>query len=939
MVEHKHTAEALKHDKLRRVSVRTGLANDTLTSKSQYVLIDNVVSSKYHASPEERADLPRYFDEDSGEFVHYLNVLYTGVYDHTGRPLAVVETCFKEKEIFERYDVNFVRAISLLAASAIRSAKLYEDMARSRKHSDALLEISQAVSGEENGEEMIKNILNVAVDAVDADLVILHHYDPNSKQFSNSVDSNGDSKEEVIHLGEDVEGFVAQNGEFVQLDDFESFLKDPRLSDKIIEENDSENDDDEDTFDFKNHANLQKNRTYIQKSVMCAPVIDPEGNILAVLKAVNKNNNSVHADNEDQIKWSEEDSSLLQSIAESAGVALHKAELLSDILNEQKMNKSLISVMKTMNKHKDDVDEQIKELVEITYDIISVERVTLFLVDDVREELICAVSKDKDFEGTRLPIGNGIAGHVASQGETLVIEDAENDSKWCKKVEETSHFRTKNTLCMPIRDHRHKIVAVIQLLNKSSKFTDNDKDILDAFSQEIASALKKALLEKAFQRGSTKNGSEENETMLGLFAQYSKEKTYKKKQRAKRSSVVIGQRGNLSNSPVNTNAASERRKTSSPDVPTFSDTPRRTGSLRPGDEAMISPVHNKRVLSISNVSVDPDCTLDSFSSSDRSKLISAMNSWEFDVLKYDSKSLMAVAREFLLSYNIPSEFEMGDDRLEKFLFAVRKNYRKNSFHNFYHASAVMHISFMMLSKVGAEEFLETRDVMCCLVGALVHDVDHTGYNNDFEKNSLSQLALTYNDRSILENHHAATTFKILQDPDVNIFHALDPADFRYVRKSIIEIILKTDMVNHFEMVKQMQMLTEKDPSTTGYDFDVDSDEDRLELMTIVVHSADLSNPTNPKFDMTRQWCHRVCEEFSRQAVKEKSLGLPVSPFMEGLNTEQDIAKLQIGFVNYVILPLWKVVGVLFPNAAQQEINCIENVREWEKIVEGVYYDG
>ena len=55
---------------------------------------------------------------------------------------------------------------------------------------------------------------------------------------------------------------------------------------------------------------------------------------------------------------------------------------------------------------------------------------------------------------------------------------------------------------MPIRDHRKKVVAVIQLVNKenNSKFTDNDMDVLDAFSQEIASALKKALLEKVSER-------------------------------------------------------------------------------------------------------------------------------------------------------------------------------------------------------------------------------------------------------------------------------------------------------------------------------------------------------------------------------------------------------------------------------------------------------
>ena len=49
-----------------------------------------------------------------------------------------------------------------------------------------------------------------------------------------------------------------------------------------------------------------------------------------------------------------------------------------------------------------------------------------------------------------------------------------------------------------------------------------------------------------------------------------------------------------------------------------------------------------------------------------------------------------------------------------------------------------------------------------MVSALCHDVDHSGRNNHFEVSSYSKLALRYNDESVLENHHAATTFKILK---------------------------------------------------------------------------------------------------------------------------------------------------------------------------------
>ena len=59
-----------------------------------------------------------------------------------------------------------------------------------------------------------------------------------------------------------------------------------------------------------------------------------------------------------------------------------------------------------------------------------------------------------------------------------------------------------------------------------------------------------------------------------------------------------------------------------------------------------------------------------------------------------------------------------------------------------------------------------------MVSALCHDVDHSGRNNHFEVSSYSKLALRYNDESVLENHHAATTFKILKVDQNNFLSKL-----------------------------------------------------------------------------------------------------------------------------------------------------------------------
>ena len=51
------------------------------------------------------------------------------------------------------------------------------------------------------------------------------------------------------------------------------------------------------------------------------------------------------------------------------------------------------------------------------------------------------------------------------------------------------------------------------------------------------------------------------------------------------------------------------------------------------------------------------------------------------------------------------------------------------------------------------------------LAALCHDLGHTGHNNAFHVATSSDLAILYSDQSVLEMHHLASTFKLLQEKD------------------------------------------------------------------------------------------------------------------------------------------------------------------------------
>lgn len=71
-------------------------------------------------------------------------------------------------------------------------------------------------------------------------------------------------------------------------------------------------------------------------------------------------------------------------------------------------------------------------------------------------------------------------------------------------------------------------------------------------------------------------------------------------------------------------------------------------------------------------------------------------------------------------------------------------------------------------------------------------------------------ALLYNDRSVLENHHAAAAFSLLMsDPKFNFLCGLEPVEFKRFRFLAIEAILATDLKRHFDLLSEFNAKVKK----------------------------------------------------------------------------------------------------------------------------------
>ncbi len=140
-----------------------------------------------------------------------------------------------------------------------------------------------------------------------------------------------------------------------------------------------------------------------------------------------------------------------------------------------------------------DLDRLLGLILESATKSIDADRGTLYLVDDVKKELWSKVLQGKDMVEIRLPIGKGIAGYVAESGETIIIPDAYADPRFNQEIDKRTGYRTRNMLCMPMKNKDNKIIGVFQLLNKKEGCFDNDDvSFIDAFSAHASVAIENA---------------------------------------------------------------------------------------------------------------------------------------------------------------------------------------------------------------------------------------------------------------------------------------------------------------------------------------------------------------------------------------------------------------------------------------------------------------
>ncbi|XP_019855180.1 PREDICTED: cAMP-specific 3',5'-cyclic phosphodiesterase 4C-like isoform X1 [Amphimedon queenslandica] len=324
--------------------------------------------------------------------------------------------------------------------------------------------------------------------------------------------------------------------------------------------------------------------------------------------------------------------------------------------------------------------------------------------------------------------------------------------------------------------------------------------------------------------------------------------------------------------------------------------------------------------------------------------------WEFDAFELNfltlEQPLVVCAYTIFTHRGLFVEFKMSKTNFLNFMVAIENTYwKQNPYHNSIHAADVMQAVNYLLNATVLENVFSPLEILAVLIAAAVHDVDHPGTTNQFLINSNDDLAIMYNDESILENHHLAVAFKLLNDPSCNFLGNIEKAQMKALRKVIIDTVLATDMSKHFQHLGELKTMVETKMVTNGGVLQVEKYSDRSEhkdirkvgekrqyssleknsILQCLVHCADLSNTAKP-VEIASQWAHRIMEESFKQGDQEKKLGLDISPLGDRDNVS--IEKCQVTFIDYIVFPLWETWGELVYPDAQVIIDHLSRTRDY-----------
>jgi GAF domain-containing protein len=162
----------------------------------------------------------------------------------------------------------------------------------------------------------------------------------------------------------------------------------------------------------------------------------------------------------------------------------------------------------------------LQSTVDVARAIFSAKAASVFLYDDVQDELVFEAVAGEGAEmliGERIPSSTGIAGWVLVTRQPLVLDDVTQDPRWGgREIAARTGYAPKGLMAVPLI-HEEDPVGVLQVLDRPqhARFSLEEMELLGLFATQAAISID--LLRKARRaRGVLESGGADVEALARL---------------------------------------------------------------------------------------------------------------------------------------------------------------------------------------------------------------------------------------------------------------------------------------------------------------------------------------------------------------------------------------------------------------------------------------
>jgi len=291
-------------------------------------------------------------------------------------------------------------------------------------------------------------------------------------------------------------------------------------------------------------------------------------------------------------------------------------------------------------------------------------------------------------------------------------------------------------------------------------------------------------------------------------------------------------------------------------------------------------------------------------------ILAQCSNWNFPIFELKEKTpevLSKIAYRIFDLSELFSHFRLPRGKFLSYFRALENGYRSCAYHNSVHAADVLQSVWYLInlqspsSKSPLSKRLLPEEVLSLLLAAAIHDFDHPGYTNNFLVTTGHKLAILYNDRSVLENHHVASAWKLMLSDPKNEFLSgpiITPKLLNQIRMATIKLVLSTDLAKHAKIIDKWKKLSKNS-------LNFDDPENRTLTMQMIIKCSDISNPAK-EYQAHSRWSELVIKEFYSQGDLERQRGLPISKFMD--REDPDIVGLQTSFIRSMVKPCFEALS-------------------------------